>query len=130
MTGKGNGLDPAAVAKQAEIAHIDQMAQTFIGPVLIAAVNGCQKSLPQYPIDRLMLTMAAMIGKCFGEVLSIGDMGPTMRLRRMCAESFEAEMKKAVIRPLPMPGATEHMIDRTVGEQTAELMRKVREQSK
>ena len=93
---------------------------------LIAAVNGCQKSLPQYPIDRLMLTMAAMIGKCFGEVLSIGDMGPTMRLRRMCAESFEAEMKKAVIRPLPMPGATEHMIDRTVGEQTAELMRKLK----
>ena len=126
MTDKSNGLDPAAVAQQAEIAHVDQMAQTFIGPVLIAALNGCQKSLPQYPIDRLMLTMAAMFGKCVGEVLSIGDIGPTMRLRRMCAEAFEAEMKKAAIRPLPMPGATEHMIDRSVGEQTAELMRKLK----
>jgi len=128
MTEKGNGLDPALAAQRAEIARIDRTAQTFIGPVLIAAVNGCQKSLPQYPIDRLMLTMAALMGKCCGEVLSIGDMGPTMRLRRMCAERFEAEMKKAVIRPMPMPGATEHMID-GVGEQTAELMRKLKGQA-
>jgi len=124
MTDKGNGIDPAMAAQQAEIARVDQMAQSFIGPVLIAAVNGCQKSLGQYPIDRLMITIAALAGKCFGEVLSMGDLGPTMKLRRMCAESFEAEMKKINIRPQPMPG--QPLVDRAVGEQTAELMRKLK----
>ena len=124
MTDKPNGLNPAAAAQQSALARADAMAQEFIGPVLIAAVNGCQKSLGQYPIDRLMITIAALAGKCFGEVLSMGDLGPTMKLRRMCAESFEAEMKKITIRPQPMPG--QPLVDRAVGEQTTELMRKLK----
>jgi hypothetical protein len=86
------------------IAQADQQAQAFIGPVCVAMLNGIAKSLGTYPIERIAVTTAAILGKCFGEVLSIGQLGPLMKLRRQCMQAFEDEMKKVHINTPPAPG--------------------------
>ena len=105
----------------AAIAEADQKAQAFVGPVAVAAINGLIRSLGGYPIDRLVVTASAILGKCVGEVLSVGQLGPVMKLRRQCMQAFEDEMKKVHINSPPaQPGGTNG-----IPQATAELLRKL-----
>lgn len=88
------------------IAEADAKAQSFIGPVCVAMLNGLVKSLANYSIDRMAVTTAGILGRCFGEVLSIGQLGPLMKLRRQCMQAFEDEMKKVHINAPPAPGSS------------------------
>jgi hypothetical protein len=100
------------------IAQADQQAQAFIGPVCVAMLNGIAKSLGTYPVDRMAVTAAGILGRCFGEVLSIGQLGPLMKLRRQCMQQFEDEMKKVHINAPPTPGGS-------LPPMSADLLRKL-----
>jgi hypothetical protein len=100
------------------IAQADAHAQAFIGPVCVAMLNGIAKSLGNYPIDRMAVTAAGILGRCFGEVLSIGQLGPLMKLRRQCVQAFEDEIKKVHINSPTPPSSN-------IPAPTADLLRKL-----
>lgn len=77
------------------------LLQSFIWPVMCAAINGLQLSLRQIPIQHIMIAACAMFGRCMGETISQGDLTSVFTLRKECIDAFNAGMKAAKIKTAP-----------------------------
>lgn len=119
-----NGVNPADAAKQQRMAE-DMHMQSFVGPATICLVNGSVKSLAQFGVERTVLMLAACFGKCLGEVLSIGDLVPVMKLRQRCLEVIEKECKAVKVQPIPQ-GQPRQMT--SVPPETVDLLKKMKMQ--
>jgi hypothetical protein len=100
MTEEVNDHNPNVPAAN-NAANLQMALASFIGPVMTAAVNGCFKTLTTFSIDAIAITMCAILGRCLGMVLSIGDMGPILVLRGKCIEAFKEELRKVPIQAMP-----------------------------
>lgn len=120
---QSNGDNPAALAEARQRAA-DAQAQAMIVPAYVVAMNGVLRTLQMYPLDRLVVTVAGIMGKTVGETLSIcapGDLSALMKLRKMCVDEFEREMRKVPIQTQALNAAP----NAPVLQMTRELMRKL-----
>jgi hypothetical protein len=99
--------DHGAIPQGPSIAEVRAWMTTFINPIMIGAVNGVLRSMPQIPVDEVMVMVCGLFGRTVGATLSIGELGPILGLRKRCKDAFIEEMGKVSVRPMPGPPQSE-----------------------
>ena len=118
MNGKSPADDPPPTAQ-----NVAAFLSSYIGPVMSSAINGNLKSLSHFSIDAVLIMTCAVFGRCLGQVLSVGDLGPLLQLRAKCLEAFKAEMNKVKIAPMLKPPGK---ADTALPPDSAELVNKIK----
>jgi hypothetical protein len=96
-----SGEEVNGIAKAPTVAEVHQWMESWIKPICIGAVNGILRTMPQIPLDEVMIMTCRWMGFSIGGTLSVGDLSPLLQLRARCKEAFNEGMSKAPIRPAP-----------------------------
>ncbi len=92
--------EEAAMNKQPTVAEVHAWMRSFIAPIAIGAVNGVLRSMPQIPVEEVMVMICRLFGEAVGGTLCAGDLGPILQLRAKCKEAFTEGMGKVPIRSM------------------------------
>ena len=110
------------IAKSPTVAEVHAWMKSYIGPICIGAVNGILRTMPQIPVDEVMIQTCKLFGEVIGGTLSVGDLSPLLKLRARCKEAFLQGMGSVPVRALPQQGAP-------IAEKDQALMRRMTEGS-
>ncbi len=108
------------IAKAPTIAEVHAWMRSFITPICVGAVNGVLRSMPQIPVEEVMIMICRLFGEAIGGTLSAGDLSPILQLRAKCKEAFAEGMGKIPVRPLPQaPSAQDQDLLRKAAQGSA-----------
>lgn len=105
-----------AIAKPPTVAEVHGWMKSYIQPICIGAVNGILRTMPQIPVDEVMIQTCHWFGWAIGGTLSVGDLSPLLQLRAKCKDAFAKGMGEVPVRSMPVAG---------VSPQDEDLMRKM-----
>lgn len=105
-----------AIAKPPTVAEVHGWMKSYIQPICIGAVNGILRTMPQIPVDEVMIQTCYLFGWVIGGTLSVGDLSPLLQLRAKCKEAFIKGMGEVPVKAMPAAA---------LSDQDQDLMRKV-----
>jgi hypothetical protein len=88
-------------ARAPSVAEVRAWMKSFIQPAIVCVVNGVLRSMPQIPVEEVMVMICGLFGSAVGATLSAGDIGPILQLRKRCKDAFVEELGKIPVRPMP-----------------------------
>ena len=60
------------IAKPPTVAEVHAWMRSFIAPIAIGAVNGVLRSMPQIPVEEVMVMICRLFGEAVGGTLCAG----------------------------------------------------------
>lgn len=91
----GHGSDPKPALSAA-----DQQLDALLTPIVAVVMNGSFTTLQGVPPDRIMVSLARILGRSIGASCR-GDLAGVLKLRGECKTAFNEALSAAPLAPAP-----------------------------